>query len=122
MLDSGLPAKSTVSTTIESLFDALSVDSSPLGSSPEERTLSDGAYISTECKSILERSLLSIPAPVYTAGVEKMATTDIVEKRQGLLGPNMALFFADEPLHIVKGQGCELFDPEGNSYLDCTSF
>lgn len=23
-----------------------------------------------------------------------------------------ALFFQEEPLHIVRGQGCELFDPE----------
>jgi ethanolamine-phosphate phospho-lyase len=48
-----------------------------------------------------------------------METEEIVEKRQNLLGPNMALFFAEQPLHIVKGRGCELFDAEGNSYLDC---
>lgn len=31
----------------------------------------------------------------------------------------MALFFSDDPLHIVKGQGCKLYDPQGNDYLDC---
>lgn len=48
-----------------------------------------------------------------------MATEEILDKRQNLLGPNMPLFFADEPLHIIKGRGCELFDSEGHSYLDC---
>lgn len=36
----------------------------------------------------------------------------ILEKRRKHVGPNLALFFQEEPLHIVRGQGCELFDPE----------
>lgn len=47
------------------------------------------------------------------------ASQAILEKRRKHVGPNLALFFKDEPLHIVRGQGCELFDPEGNCYLDC---
>lgn len=29
------------------------------------------------------------------------------------------LFFKDEPLKIVRGQGQYMFDDEGNKYLDC---
>lgn len=36
----------------------------------------------------------------------------ILEKRRRLVGPNLALFFKDEPLHVVQGSGCELFDAE----------
>lgn len=43
---------------------------------------------------------------------------EILARRRQHVGPNVALFF-DEPLHIVRGAGCELFDPEGRSYLDC---
>jgi 4-aminobutyrate aminotransferase-like enzyme len=45
----------------------------------------------------------------------------IAEKRRRFLGPNCAIFFPDDPLHIVRGRGAELFDPQGNSYLDCES-
>lgn len=44
---------------------------------------------------------------------------EILEKRKRFLGPNMALFFQEDPLHIVRGEGSRLFDPEGTSYLDC---
>ncbi|GAB4817668.1 hypothetical protein N2152v2_004714 [Parachlorella kessleri] len=47
-----------------------------------------------------------------------LSREEILEKRRRHLGPNVALFF-DDPLHIVAGRGCELFDPEGHSYLDC---
>ena len=43
----------------------------------------------------------------------------IQEKRAAHLGPNLATFFADDPLHIVRGRGCELFDANGATYLDC---
>lgn len=78
------------------------------------------------------------------------ATKDsILAQRRQRVGPNLALFFQEDPLHIVRGRGCELFDAEvrqttdpwatalrcplarnsrawnccctvqGNSYLDC---
>jgi hypothetical protein len=122
--DPGHPAKRSVSSAFETLFDALSLRASE----PEQSSsLCDNASSTApdNFKSILERSLLhhqmSTPAPVYTAGIKHMATEEIIERRNNLLGPNMALFFADQPLHIVKGRGCELFDSEGNSYLDCKS-
>lgn len=117
--DSGLPPKCSVPFAPGSLIDAL-----PLGAdNSEQSTLCDGLSSNSHeiCKTIVERSLSSSTAePVYTAGVKHMVTEEIIEKRQNLLGPNMALFFADEPLHIIKGSGCELIDSEGHSYLDCT--
>ena len=48
-----------------------------------------------------------------------MSTEEILARRRSKLGQNVTLFFPDDPLHIVKGQGCQLFDSEGRSYLDC---
>ena len=50
------------------------------------------------------------PAPAQAQ--EEPAAADILDKRRRHLGPNLALFFPEDPLHIVRGQGCELFDPE----------
>ena len=47
-----------------------------------------------------------------------LSREEVIEKRRRYLGPNVALFF-DDPLHIVAARGCELYDPEGHSYLDC---
>lgn len=41
----------------------------------------------------------------------------LVERRARLLGPAYQLFY-DRPLHLVRGQGAELFDAEGRGYLD----
>ncbi|HUB85478.1 MAG TPA: aminotransferase class III-fold pyridoxal phosphate-dependent enzyme [Rhizomicrobium sp.] len=41
----------------------------------------------------------------------------LIEKREDLLGPAYRLFYA-KPIHIVRGEGVWLFDPEGNAYLD----
>lgn len=42
---------------------------------------------------------------------------DIIRRRQKLLGPAYRLFY-EQPLHIVKGEGVWLFDPDGKRYLD----
>jgi 4-aminobutyrate aminotransferase-like enzyme len=41
----------------------------------------------------------------------------LIQKRENLLGPAYRLFYA-KPIHIVRGEGVWLFDPEGNAYLD----
>lgn len=41
----------------------------------------------------------------------------LVERRAALLGPAYRLFY-DTPLHVVRGEGCWLYDADGNSYLD----
>ena len=54
-------------------------------------------------------------APVSAAEASKAG---VLAKRRAHLGPNLALFFQEDPLHIVRGSGCQLFDGEGNAYLD----
>ena len=41
----------------------------------------------------------------------------LVERRMRLLGPAYRLFY-DNPVHVVRGEGVWLYDPEGNAYLD----
>jgi 4-aminobutyrate aminotransferase-like enzyme len=41
----------------------------------------------------------------------------ILERRARLLGPNVPTFYRT-PLHIVRGEGCWLWDAEGRRYLD----
>lgn len=43
--------------------------------------------------------------------------TAMVERRQRLLGPAYRLFY-ETPVHLVRGEGVWLYDPEGNAYLD----
>lgn len=43
--------------------------------------------------------------------------TEMVARRQRLLGPAYRLFY-ETPVHLVRGQGVWLYDPEGNAYLD----
>lgn len=39
-------------------------------------------------------------------------------RRRRLLGPNVRLFY-DHPVHLVRGQGCRVWDAEGREYIDC---
>lgn len=41
----------------------------------------------------------------------------MIARRAALLGPAYRLFY-DRPLHLVRGAGVWLFDPQGNAYLD----
>lgn len=45
------------------------------------------------------------------------AARELVERRMHLLGPAYRLFY-DEPVHLIRGEGVWLYDPEGNAYLD----
>ncbi|MEY4872390.1 MAG: hypothetical protein RLZZ563_1720 [Pseudomonadota bacterium] len=51
------------------------------------------------------------------AGHLAPAETAMVERRQRLLGPAYRLFY-ETPVHLVRGEGVWLYDPEGNAYLD----
>ncbi|MEL7301195.1 MAG: aspartate aminotransferase family protein [Pseudomonadota bacterium] len=44
--------------------------------------------------------------------------SDLLARRTRVLGPNMPTFYAD-PVHIVRGEGCWLWDADGKRYLDC---
>lgn len=41
----------------------------------------------------------------------------MVDRRQRLLGPAYRLFY-ETPVHLVRGQGVWLYDPDGTAYLD----
>jgi 4-aminobutyrate aminotransferase-like enzyme len=41
----------------------------------------------------------------------------MVGRRQHLLGPAYRLFY-ETPVHLLRGQGVWLYDPDGNAYLD----
>ena len=42
---------------------------------------------------------------------------EMIARRRRLLGPAYRLFYAD-PVHVTRGEGVWLYDPEGNAYLD----
>ncbi|AWM87790.1 aspartate aminotransferase family protein [Microvirga sp. 17 mud 1-3] len=54
--------------------------------------------------------------PVDTTDVRKRERA-IVARRQALLGPAYRLFYTD-PVHVVRGEGVWLYDPDGKAYLD----
>ncbi len=41
----------------------------------------------------------------------------LVERRERLLGPAYRLFY-ETPVHLVRGEGVWLYDPDGEAYLD----
>ena len=41
----------------------------------------------------------------------------LIQRRAELLGPAYRLFY-EKPLHIVRGEGVWLYDPDGQAYLD----
>jgi hypothetical protein len=51
----------------------------------------------------------------------RLAKEGILAKRRLRVGPNLALFFQEDPLHIVRGQGCELFDAEVGPLCPCVT-
>jgi hypothetical protein len=42
---------------------------------------------------------------------------EMIARRRRLLGPAYRLFYT-EPVHVVRGEGVWLYDPEGRAYLD----
>ena len=47
----------------------------------------------------------------------RSATSDLLERRRRAL-PRSPLFY-EHPVHVVRGEGVWLFDPDGRRYLDC---
>src|ERR1700754_4346321 len=41
----------------------------------------------------------------------------MIGRRERLLGPAYRLFY-EKPVHVVRGDGVWLYDPDGNEYLD----
>ena len=42
-------------------------------------------------------------------------------QRDKMLGPNLSLLYGDDPIHMVRGSGCFLFDSQGHRYLDAVN-
>lgn len=55
-----------------------------------------------------------VPASIFT---ELTMANPLLAKRRALLGGAYRLFY-EEPLHIVRGRGCYLYDAQGRRYLD----
>lgn len=61
----------------------------------------------------------TVPSKADTADA---TTASILCQRRQMLGPNTALFFPEQPIHIIKAKGCLLYDEEIETeepYLDC---
>lgn len=56
----------------------------------------------------------------YTPGGGHLSPQDeaLARRRARALGPAYRLFY-ETPVHLVRGQGVHLYDPQGNAYLDC---
>ena len=55
----------------------------------------------------------------YTKGAVALDPRDqaLIERRERLLGPAYRLFY-ETPVHLVRGEGVWLYDPDGAAYLD----
>ncbi|MEH3156541.1 MAG: aminotransferase class III-fold pyridoxal phosphate-dependent enzyme [Gordonia paraffinivorans] len=51
------------------------------------------------------------------AGGLDPTTDSLIAARGRVLGPSYRLFY-DNPVHLVRGEGCHLWDRDGNRYLD----
>ncbi|RKQ58013.1 4-aminobutyrate aminotransferase-like enzyme [Vogesella indigofera] len=52
-----------------------------------------------------------------TAGSLPAREQALIQRRQQVLGQAYRLFY-EQPLHVVRGEGVWLYDPDGNAYLD----
>ncbi|MFT3671567.1 aminotransferase class III-fold pyridoxal phosphate-dependent enzyme [Aestuariivirga sp.] len=58
-----------------------------------------------------------VPMPATTATSPVVASPSLLQRRQAVLGS--AYTFYNEPLELIRGRGCLLYDSAGNEYLDC---
>ena len=49
-----------------------------------------------------------------------MPFAEVLAKRRTHIGPNTTLNYK-RPLHMVRGEGCHLYDADGIEYLDCVN-
>lgn len=56
----------------------------------------------------------------YIPGASRLVSAEeqaLIARREKLLGPAYRLFY-EEPVHLVRGEGVWLYDPDGTAYLD----
>lgn len=66
-----------------------------------------------------QQVLRAVGAPGDSRTPSHRGAAQLTEARQRLFGPALSSLFYRRPLHLVRGQGCFLFDSEGRPYLDC---
>lgn len=44
---------------------------------------------------------------------------ELMALRAQFLAPNLATFFANDPIELARASGCEVTDARGATYLDC---
>lgn len=74
------------------------------------------------------RRIPAWPVPVAPAGggagdapgaAERGAEAGLLERRRRVLGSALSSLTYERPLHLVRGEGARMYDPDGRSYLDC---
>lgn len=66
------------------------------------------------------RSLNAGMVNAYVPGASNLVSAEeqaLIARREKLLGPAYRLFY-EEPVHLVRGEGVWLYDPDGKAYLD----
>jgi 4-aminobutyrate aminotransferase-like enzyme/Ser/Thr protein kinase RdoA (MazF antagonist) len=53
------------------------------------------------------------------AGTSNGADADLLGRRRRVLGSALSALTYERPLHLVRGEGARMYDPEGRPYLDC---
>ena len=86
---------------------------------PFPASSSVGSDMSASAASDSSAAALPASSADSAAGAAEAAKAEILDKRRRHVGPNLALFFQDEPLHIVEGRGAELFDAQVRTHTTC---
>lgn len=60
------------------------------------------------------------PATAAPARKKHPPVASLLARRQTRLAANLSLAY-DQPLHLVRGEGCWLYDASGRPYLDCVN-
>ncbi len=58
-----------------------------------------------------------VPAPASAPAPAGVPAAGLLKRRESVLGKTYT--FYNEPLELVRGRGCRLYDASGNEYLDC---
>ena len=63
-------------------------------------------------------AIFQFPPEAFT--VDKLDPVELQKRRMERLGPSLSLSYKHK-LHIVRGDGCWLYDESGRAYLDCVN-
>jgi len=65
------------------------------------------------------RRIPAWPVPAAPAGGAGVGDDELRGRRRHVLGSALSALTYERPLHLVRGEGVRMYDPEGRSYLDC---